>query len=49
MVGLERGLRCYPDPVEADEDGLELLPYRPVRGERCIGPDGKRVRFPELM
>lgn len=27
MVGLERGLECFSDPVFPDEDGLTLLEY----------------------
>lgn len=44
MVGLKRGFECFPNPVIADEDGFELLPYSPGQDEKCIGPDGNEVR-----
>lgn len=27
MVGLERGSKCFANPVYPDDDGLELLDY----------------------
>lgn len=39
----ERGRLCFPDPVVPDDDGLELLPYVPLRRETCIGADGEEV------
>lgn len=27
MVGLDRGLECFNDPVFPDDEGLSLLPY----------------------
>lgn len=44
MVGLKSGFECFPNPVIADEDGLELLPYSPREDEKCIGADGNMVR-----
>lgn len=49
MVGLKRGFECFPNPVIADEDGLELLPYSPGQAEKCIGPDGNMVRLLNLF
>lgn len=38
MVGLERGARCFKDPVIPDDEGLILLPYT---GDDCLTYEGE--------
>lgn len=35
----ERGEHCVPDPVVADSEGEEVIPYTPTANETCIDPE----------
>lgn len=34
-----RGDYCVPDPIVADPDGQERIPYTPTADETCIDPE----------
>lgn len=47
-VGLERGIRCFPNPHISSVDGLELEAYLPSADETCIAEDGTEVNYQRL-